>query len=303
MTPSSLVCKQAMPGLGCGFSEMLGLGISFEIVAIICAILLYRHIKIKLVQKERIFDLNVLFWITMILYLTYRGILSIFPFNYSYSSLLLVHVGINAILALIPISLFVLLVCELLFTYKNPGIQIVSFFRIVFFVFLIVFLIVGVSLSFIDIEDYDPTSTLALWHGCTDFLVVFFVVVPAIQLISAISYPVIQPEDEKCVKWSVAGVGIFCITFLFRSVFNILHYFGVNPVTHWFQNELLIDPNMPTKAARNFQLVFSIVFELGTSIMTMIGVSMIRMHDMKFTNDPFYARAQGGHIVISTKHL
>ena len=120
---SEFVCKNAMPGIGCNLPEMIFLGCLFFILGCVCIVFFVLHIKIKRKSKEQVFDLMLLFWITMAIFLLYRSIIQIFPFNYSVHSLLIFQGGINAILALIPISIFVLLICELLFTYRNPGIK------------------------------------------------------------------------------------------------------------------------------------------------------------------------------------
>lgn len=296
---SSFVCKNAMPGVGCNIPEMVVLGCLFFILAVICVIFLIYHVRIKILNEESSLDINTLFWSTMTVTLIYRSIITIFPFNYSLQGLLILHGGLNATLSLIPISLFVLIICELLFTYKNPGTQTVKFYRVVFSVFVSTFLIVGICLSFIDISSSDPSNELSLWHGCTDLIVVCFVAIPSYSLIKAISYPVIQPEDSAFVRWYVVGAWIFCITFFIRSVFNILHYFNQNPAIAWFQQELMRSNDRPDKAAIMFQFFFTLIFEWLTSLMTIIGVYFLRQHDLKFSDDPFYARAQVSHLIIS----
>ena len=163
-----------------------------------------------------------------------------------------------------------------------------------------VFLIVGIALSLIDVNFYDPSYDMSLWHACTDFLVVCFVSIPSIHLVRAISYPVVQPEDATCINWSVFGVWVFCITFFIRSIWNFLHYANLNYIYDWIIRELE-EGIMPNKNSRFFQFCFSLVFEFSCSIMTMIGVYVLNQHDLKFADDPFYARAQIGHVLISGK--
>ena len=297
---SPMICKNAMPGIGCNLPEMIVLGCLFFVLGVICIYFLVQHIRMKIRDKESIFDLIFMFWMTMAIFTVYRSIIQIFPFDYSVNSLLVFHGGLNAILALIPISIFVLLICELLFTYRNPGIQTVKFYRIVFVVFLIVFLIVGISLSFIDSDSSDPSKELSLWHGCTDLIVVCFVAIPSYSLIKAISYPVVQPEDATFVRCSILGIWVFCIIFFVRSLFNILHSVNQNPATTWFQQELNMSGDRPNINARMFQFFFSLIFEWFGMVMTMLGVYYLRKHDLKFSDDPFYARAQASKVIISS---
>lgn len=299
--PKEFICKNVMPGLTCNLPEMTVLGCLFVLVGCVCFYFAFIHIKSKLRNHDKIIDLISLFWIFMQIFMFYRGIIQIFYFPYSEASLLIVHGGVNSTLALIPISLFVLLIVELLFTYRNPGLQTVKFYRVVFIVFLSVFLVVGVALSWVGVEDEDYTNDLSLWHACTDLLVVIFVAVPASHLIAAVSYPVIQPEDASFVKWSVVGIWVFGITFFLRSIFNLLHYIGKNPIITWFQRELQASSDRPTQNARIFQFFFTFIFEWFTSVMTMIGVYYLRKHDLKFSDDPFYARASTNRLLGSSK--
>ena len=297
---SALVCKNAMPGFGCGLPEMIVLGCLFFILGCVSIYFLIQHIQNKRRNREPPFDLIFVFWLTTAIFSLYRSIIQIFPFDYSLNSLLVFHGGINAILALIPISIFVLLICELLFTYRNPGIQTVKFYRVVFGVFLTVFLIVGVSLSFIDSNSSDATVELSLWHGCTDLIVVCFVAIPSYSLIKAISYPVVQPEDATFVRFAILGIWVFCILFFVRSLYNILHSANQNPLSNWFLQELNISGDRPNENARIFQFCFSFVFEWFAMLMTMVGVYYLRKYDLKFSDDPFYARAQASKVIISS---
>lgn len=296
------VCKNAMLGVGCGMPEMLVLGIIFIISAFISiAFLAYHFIRCKK-NNQTYMDLLTAFWVSMILYLLFRGIIQIVPFHYTIASLLIVHAGFNAILALIPISIFVLMIIELLLTYKNPGLKTMYFFRIIFVVFLSVFLIVAIVISTIDQEEMDPLIIMALWHGCTDFLAVFFVAIPTVHLIRAISYPVVQPEDASCVKWSTVGVWVFSITFSLRGLHNILQFCGVNPIITWITIEMSGDGGRPTAAARAFQFAFTVVFELCTAVMGAVGALVLKKHDMQFADDPFYARAPSTTSLLSRKY-
>lgn len=291
------VCANAMPGFGCNYYEMIVLGFLFCFTGFSALYFLIKNLKSPIHIKERkLFNSNSLFWITMMIWMEYRGIIMLVPFKYSTQSLLIFQGGVNVTLALIPISLLVLLTCELLFSYRNPGYKIISFFRCVFAVFVFVFLVVGIALSFIDqAMDSDYVSSLSLWSGCTDLLILVFVVIPAYLLIDAISYPIIQPDDVPCVNQSRLGLSIFGILFFLRSLYNILHWFGVNPVADWWAKESY-------KKNRNaviFAAAFSFVFEYCTGILAMLGSNLIRKHDLKFAEDPFYARGASDSLIVA----
>jgi hypothetical protein len=295
---SDFVCKNALPGFGCGYYEMAIIGFIFIITGLVCIYFLVQNIRAPVHLKPRkTIDSNIWFWIFMAIWMVYRGVIFCIPFNYNIKSLLIVQGGVNAILALIPISMLVLLICELLFSYKNPGYQTISFFKCVFIVFLSVFLIVGIAISFIANEEGDlATKTLALWHGCTDLIVLLFVTFPAHFLIKAISYPVIQPDDVGCITKSKIGTWVFGILFFLRSLYNTLHYFNVNPLQHWLEKQ---STDEKIGNARAFTATYSLIFEYTTGVLSMIGVCMIRNHDMKFSEDPFYARGQSDSLIVA----
>lgn len=295
---TDFVCKNAMPGFGCGYYEMAAIGFLFAITGIVCIYFLIQNIRSPVhIKPHKTIDSNIWFWIFMALWMEYRAVIFCIPINYNIKTLLIIQGGVNAILALVPISMLVLLICELLFSYKNPGYQTISFFKCVFVVFLGVFLIVGIAISFIGNDTDDlATKTLALWHGCTDLIVLLFVTFPAHFLIKAISYPVIQPDDVGCITKSKVGTWIFGILFFLRSLYNALHYFDANPLQNWLEKQLREGKIVN---ARIFTVSYSFIFEYATAVMSMIGVCMIRNHDMKFSEDPFYARGQSDSLIVA----
>lgn len=292
------VCIVAMPGFKCNYPEMIALGFLFCITGLGSIYFLIKNLKSPIHIKERkVFNSNSLFWITMMIWMVYRGLILLIPFNYTSSTLLIFQGGVNVTLALIPISLLVLLTCELLFSYRNPGYKIISFFRCVFAVFVFVFLVTGIAISFIPTDDNsDSVFGISLWSGCTDLLILVFVVIPAYLLIDAISYPIIQPDDIPCVNQSKFGLSIFGILFFLRSLYNILHYLKLNPISTWLSHQ---QNSANIAKARAFTACFTFIFEYCTGILAMIGSNLIRKHDLKFAEDPFYARGASDSLIVA----
>lgn len=288
---SNFTCRYAEPGFGCNIPEMIVLGFLFWIAAVSCIVFLIYHIRSKKQVKTANFDYNYMFWITMMIWLTYRGTICLFPFDYDKVSFRIVYINVNMILYLIPLSTVILLVCELLFTYRSPGTKLIIFFRILFFVFVSVFLIIGIVLSFADDEsNIDVGKPISLWHFCTDFLFVVFFTVPAKKLLDAIMYPVIQPEDVSCVRFSKFGILFFSVLFGLRSLYNLLNYVDVNPIQNFMNRETDKATRILSTGARIVQFFYYFVFDFLTSVMLITSVFMFRRHDIQFADDPFYAK-------------
>ncbi|OHT11968.1 hypothetical protein TRFO_18346 [Tritrichomonas foetus] len=294
--PSDFVCLNAMPGLGCNYPESLVLGILYLFSGLVCFFLLVRDCRQSKTENHASKSVTrqvIVYWIFTMIWLFYRGILWIYPFNYNHLTFRLFHGGLNQILFLIPIAMIILILCELLYSYYNPG-KSGTFFRIIFVVFLIVFLVTGIALSFIDSDEDtgdpdDAVSPLYLWGGATNLITLVFVVIPAAKLIKAVSYPVTQPEDEGCVKCSIVGIVIFSIFQITRCIYNILQHFGANFITKWY-NEELFQKGGHSIGLRSFNFVFYLLYDLVCIWIANIGVVTLYKHDMKFADDPFYAR-------------
>ncbi|KAH0787156.1 hypothetical protein GPJ56_008870 [Histomonas meleagridis] len=177
--------------------------------------------------------------------------------------------------------------------YTNPEIRSISLFRVVFIIFISVFLVVAIALSVVDTDDGDdPGSVLYLWHSCADLIVSLFVLFPSLKLIKAISYPVIQPEDATCIRWSKVGVWSFCIIYFIRCLYNALHFFEANPIGEWIDVELQKPGKTPSAGVRAYSFMFFIIFDYATALMSIAGVFTLYQHDLKFADDPFYAKIQ-----------
>ena len=294
-----------MPGIGCGYPENIGLGCLYILSGFCCISFL---LKIYFINKKRKAKLDTIqkqvniYWIFAMLWLFYRGILWIFPFNVSQKNFRLMYNGFNQILCLLPMAILILILCELLYKYYNVPEKSEIFFRIIFLVFLFVFLVIGICFSvLIDYpeDSSDVSSPLYLWSSATNIVTLVFVLVPAVYVIRSVTNPVIQPEDRKCVDWSRAGIVIFSVMSIFRCLYNALQHFGKNPITNWFNNELFGD-GAHAVSIRVYSFIFYSIFDLGTIWLANLAVYTCYKLSLKLSEDPFYARSRSDPLSFRT---
>lgn len=288
MKGNDFTCKVVMPGIGCGTYESIVLSIAFFIGAIFCSISLYYIIfKFHSVQFS---SYQRPFWISFIIWFIYRGIIAMFPFNYSPISYRVVCESVESILFFIPVSTAILLILNLLFKYSSPGAKIQLFFKILFFVFLILFCTIGIMLSVVDAHDYlDPGNSIDLWVGCTDFLIMIFAFFPALKLIQIIH----EIGSDSFLKCSFNGkicLFLFAILYLIRSLWFVLTFAGVNPVETWIKNNS--GPNIEhiSAGARAFKFLFYVLCDLVPSMLVILGVTLIIKNSTALLDDPFFVR-------------
>lgn len=288
---SEFVCKNAMPGVGCDLNEMTVLGVLFICTGVLCIYFLSQYLKTER-GKPYYLDYTLIFWVTMFVWMEYRGLLCIYPFEYTHDLLRIFVIGLNYLLYLIPISLLVLILCELMFSYRNPGTRTIRIIRWTFIVFLLSFLLIGLALSFVELDDADPSTPLLLWHACTDFIVFVFVLIPSGLLIKVVTRQVVMPEDTCCVSGSIAVVTTFLVLILCRFSYNFTHFLNINIIANWYNNQLAKPGRLPLANVRVFSFFFYFIFDLGTALLAMIGVKTLQHHDLFFNYaDPFYTNA------------
>ena len=136
MADDDFVCKIAHPGYGCGAPEILVLGVFFLLAGMLCLVFLIRHIRSRKTSPPLGPDFNIPFWVTMAIWTVYHAIMTIFKFPWDPKYFYICGICIDAILLLLPFSFLVMIISEMLFMYRNPGNQRISFSRIVFGLFL-----------------------------------------------------------------------------------------------------------------------------------------------------------------------
>lgn len=267
-----------MPGLGCNIPEMLVLGLFFLIGSLICICLLINHIRLRKVNKQRLpFSYTIIFFATISLWMAFRGVISIFPFNYTNFTFNIVFTNISAILFALPLSFIILILCNILFTYRNPGTRMIIFFKMLFFIFLIAFLVIAIVILYANANDQiELDREMRLWRSCTDLIICFFFGGVATQLINefAIKSPN-KKSNRKCLSISITGVAIFCLIFALRVIYNFLAYCNINPIEHIIQDEIEKSENtnqIPSATTRTLTVIYYFIFDFFA---TCLGIAAI----------------------------
>ncbi|OHT08021.1 hypothetical protein TRFO_23647 [Tritrichomonas foetus] len=295
----NLTCFVVSPAIKCEIWENLALGAIFYICAIICFYFLFQNWK-NSKRKCKLFDQTILFWIWLIIFLLFRGTISIVPFTYNYITIKIIFLGCHHILLFIPMCLVILILFDLLFTYQNPGTNAINFFRSLFLLFLATFVALGVVLSIIDLNDEttDPEMSLSLWVACTDFILMLFFVLPAVSLLRVVTYPMVQPEDKSCVMFCRLGIILNTTIFCLRMLYNFLHYIDFNPIQDWILSENANNPGyaknnnyfIPNTKVRIWSTCYYIIFDCVPCILAIFAVNMFKQHDMMFNENPYYTK-------------
>ena len=293
----NLTCFYVSPAVKCGIWENLALGILFYLAAIVSVYFLFNNCR-----KSKSFLKNInktnLFWFMMIIYQLFRGTISIAPIQYNFITIKIVFLGVHHILLFIPMCLVILILFDLLFSYQNPGSNATDFFKWLFILFLVTFVGLGIALSIIDMneESSDPEMSLSLWACCTDIILMLFFVIPAWSLLKAVTFPMIQPEDQKCVHFSRFGIFLNSTIFFLRALFNFLHYIEQNPIQNWILNQNTNSPDfnqdilIPNGNVRAWNFCYYFIFDFLPVVLAMIAVYLFKKHDMMFNENPYYTK-------------
>jgi hypothetical protein len=188
--------------------------------------------------------------------------------------------------------LSVLILVELLFTYRNPGANSIAFFRILFLLFMMTFVLLGVGLSIVDVaNDKDGDESLLLWRACTDLIIAVFFAIPAWTLLQAVTYPMVQREDVGCVRACYIGIVVYVMVYVGRIAWNASHYFGFNRAQEWLLSDSAMRvghvPVQPSAGARIVNFACTFTFDGVPSVFAMIAVYLLKKHDMMFDENPY----------------
>jgi hypothetical protein len=283
----TFVCNYAGSGIGCDFPEAILMSVLFWGAGIVSTFFLIQAVR---KSKLRWFfrDQTVLFWFSLLVWQLYHGTITFFPFHWDSVSYIRYYDAANHIFMFIPMSFVILLLFELLFTYRDPGTNGIAFFRWLFILFLVTFLILGVALSFVE-HTSAPDRALALWCACTDLILAIFFTLPAISLLEAVTYPMVQPENRCCVNFCKVGIVGYVCLFAGRMVWNGTLFFGVNSAYVWLVSQRTED-NLPTVQRRAISFVWSFFFDFVIALLGMISVFLFKKHEAMFNENMFYTQ-------------
>jgi amino acid transporter len=183
----------------------------------------------------------------------------------------------------------ILILFELLFTYRDPGVNAVKFFKGLFTVFLFTFLVLGLIISLIALRyKRDADRSNALWYACTDTVIAIFFTIASKALLGAVTYPMVQPQDVPCVNFCKVGIVVFVVLLSGRVIWNGTHYFGGNVMQDKLLEWTRPGTQLPDWRARTFIAVWYFIFDFLISVIVMIAVYLFKKHNMMFNENPYY---------------
>lgn len=277
-------CNMSLPGIGCGYPEFIALASLFYIAAIVALFFLFKHIKSSKGTCKFI-DQTFFFWFFMFTWQVYKGTIHMFKFNWDPQTFLMYNASLNHVLYFIPMCLVILILFNLLFSYRNPGLNAIVFFRALLSLFLITYVVIGIIIIRVtSAEGKDPDQRLGLWCFCTDFILLLFFVIPAKALLNAVTYPMVQPDDVKCVNFCKIGLILYSLLMSLRMLWNFSHFFRFNKVQDYFYN------NTTDWKYRLWSWFFFFMFDYMISVLAMISVYLFKKHDLMFNENPYYNR-------------
>ena len=279
-------CEISRSGVGCGYPEMIVIGVIYIFCAIYSGFLFIRYLKLRPKDSRKCFDIQIVFWTIMISWFLYKSIIKIVPFHFSWRSFYIFGVGLNHILFLGGISLVAIIVLDQLYNYQGIDSKNAKFFKFFFAIYLLVFLVTGISISIIDDSLQTRTgSIIDIWYACSSLLIALFVILPSNKLMKVVSYPVIQPGSVVCVRVSTIFLWTFGFLFLARCVLNVLSYSGIDPLLRMTNKS----NGKLESGGRAFLFITNLLFDIIPAIQACWIVYMLFKHDLDFQNDNLYS--------------
>jgi hypothetical protein len=234
-------------------------------------------------------DHTILFWIFLSVWQLYDCIITFVDIAWTLTTFQFFHNALNHILMFIPMCLVILILFELLFSVNVSGVNAISFFRMLFSLFLVTFVALGFVLSSVDANpENDADRSLAFWCACTDLILAIFFALPAPALLDVITAPMRKIDDVRCSMLCKVGTVLYVVLFGGRAIWNGSHYAGQNAVQNWLYGPSAITKDLagndrPSNEARVISFVFIFFFDLGTSLLSMGSVYLFKKHDMLFS--------------------
>jgi hypothetical protein len=260
---------------------MLFLGILYALVGFVCVFFLIQKFRFRRASES--FRLRVLFLITMTIWLFYRCIITIVPFDYTSFSRPIWTVCVNSLLLLLPLSFSILIQCTFLFLLRDPGVRRTAFFRVMFVAFLLAFFLIAIVVARATAnQPKEMDRTMALWQSSTDLIIFIFSVIPSVQLYRLVVVVKLaqSPGLVRTYKYGIAG--FFCI-YLGRVIFNAVTYFSDNLAYDY------LNPQPSTgglsDGARALGFVTRLLFELMPAVCIIGLLRLLRPLEERYTEE------------------
>jgi hypothetical protein len=287
----TFVCIYISAGLDCHFPEMTAVGVVFMISALVSLFFL-RFLWMRSRTRAHFFDHSVGFWTCLAIWQLFYGITSIFSFHWTPRTYRAFSQSMFHILLFIPMFLLILMIIELFFIYRNPGTRAVSFFRWLILIFLVVFILLGITIILCDPATGSDSADrpLALWCGCTDFVLCVGFACATYSLLQYISFAAIQMGSSACVNLVRLGIVIECIIFGIRATLEVLNYYQISPLENWMltQLEKRGSDTFPNGRAGVIRVVVDLVCDFTPATLAVVAAYLITKQNMLFNDNPYF---------------
>jgi hypothetical protein len=290
----TFVCIYVSPGLDCHFPEMIAVGVIFMLCALVSLFFL-RFQWIRSRTRSAFFYHSLGFWTCLAIWQLLYGVTSIFSFHWTPRTYRAFSQSVLHILLFVPMFLLVVMVVELVFTYRNPGARAVAYFRGLILVFLVVAVLLGLMISVCDPATGSDSADgpLALWCGCTDLLLCIGFACAASSLLQHVAFPAIEMGSSACVNLVRLGIAVECIILGGRATLEILNYFRISPVEKWLLTQLEVrgSDSFPNGSARGLRVVAGVVADFTPAMLAVVAVYIITKQNMLFNDNPYFNSA------------
>jgi hypothetical protein len=290
MDGPDLVCRFVHPASGCNCPEMYTLTICYIFESLTILYFLIYHLRTRKRSPTKFFDWFLCFWLTTLIWSLYHSVVTTFYFDWTLISYLLADLTLDSTLLMCSLSFVSLITSETLFNYQRPTPEKLQFSRIVYLLAISIFLTLGIACATADVGMKSSFGFLIyLWKFLTNVVMGFFIDAPSIFLLRAMTYPIAQPSDRSCIRSSIFLLTFGTVLFSVRAVYDLLAFFGSNPIDLWFEREVgKADPKNLSVSIRVFNVLYDLIFNFGCSFVSIVGIAALRHHEVAFDDDDFY---------------
>ena len=285
------ICWYVMPGLGCGMPEFVALGVLNFVTAFASLYLLYAQYRNQ--SREEGFKPHYLFWFFTFLWTGFNAVVNTFDFSYTTKSAYVIEYVISSLLFFLYFGFFMAVLMYHYFDYRPPKNSMKSLYYIIFVASRCFFIFLCVAFSFLS-EDAIPVGgdCIMLWNSMCDIIFLCYTTAICYKLIAAITYPIIQPQDVRCIANARISIIIFIVLFIFRFLYHFGIFVSFNPIHDFLRDERREKSSRPSGGYRALQCVIRFVMDWAVCAGTMLATYFLRRHDMDFNDDSFYAPAK-----------
>jgi hypothetical protein len=284
MAYDNFVCLFVQPYWKCDLPEMLAVGLLLYFNGFLCLFFFALHLRQSRKKDSAIFDQTGLFWISLALWQLYRGTCQIFYFQWGVLTYRLLYICTTQNLMFIANGFAILLLFQLLFTYRDPGTEAVRVFQLLLAVSLLTFICISFILSYIGVDEgtEDADRPMALWGSMTMLVCALFFILPARALMRVVTFSGVQKEDRVCVNSCHVLMWLYTLLYVGRSIWNLTHYLKINKL-----QDIVYEHDWRDAGVRAFNGLYVALFDAIPASIAIAGAYLLKKHDILFNETAY----------------